>query len=179
MLRPFRPAFESLEKREVFSTGLLIGLGNVGTSAPPTEPVAFSWGSTQLGSSLRSMRSGLDLPGDQNTAVFISGGNDANNQAVGHSFANLGPGTLLNTSAAAPKPVAINWGDGQADQALMGDGSVRFQTQVMHEEEDADDVNHITAESHDAVFAQMGRTGGGFLGLNGDRSQILIGLLER
>ena len=38
MLRPYRPSFENLEKREVFSTGLLIGLGNVGDRCnAPTE----------------------------------------------------------------------------------------------------------------------------------------------
>ena len=57
---------------------------------------------------------------------------------------------------AARPQVEINWGDGQADQALMGDGSVRFQTQVMHEEEDADDVNSLTAQAHDRFFEALG-----------------------
>jgi hypothetical protein len=33
MLRPFRPAFENLEKREVFAAGLLVGLGSIGATA--------------------------------------------------------------------------------------------------------------------------------------------------
>jgi hypothetical protein len=213
MFRPFRPAFEKLENREVFSAGPL-GLAAAAQSQGVIHPFSDFAIQTNVPRPSGKNVDGADFlawqrhaqAGDQTAplAIWLEGTyRSLEQQAAPDSqptaiTGTYDPSTGVLTAVPGSQPTLAGDFDNDGDvdgadflaarsatqlapdsriQALLGNGDGTFQPQVMHEEEDADDVNHITAKSHDAVFAQMGRTGGSFLGLEREHPSALIGLL--
>jgi hypothetical protein len=207
MFRSFRPAYEKLEKREVFSAGPMAGLplftdlGGQGMSEGEMEVAVTaptiaesltnnSWGTTHNTNFNAIASGGTSLPGVYLAAVPAS-------QAPAIPLGVFKDNLYLKAAPESEPSAAADFDDdGDVDgadflaarsahqhttdshsQALLGRGDGTFQSQIKPEIEDANDVNNLTAESHDAVFEEMGRTGGEFLGLARQHPSVLIGLL--
>jgi hypothetical protein len=201
MFRSFRPAYEKLEKREVFSASpglpLLIDLGGQGMSDGNME-VAVMAPSTAASLTNNSWGGG----GYTNFRAITSGGASMPGVYPATVPASPAPAIPLGVfkdnlylkAAPESEPSAAADFDGEGDgigflaarsahqqatdsHSLLGRGDGSFQSPIMPEVEDANDVNNLTAESHDAVFEEMGRAGGEFLGLARQHPSVLIGLL--
>jgi hypothetical protein len=190
MFRPIRPAFEKLENREVFSTIL----GAYPIDPPRTDindlvkaerdagPAAIYNPYVTVDYIANGARasgpSGVVFGGTlQGEAAFLKAAPESGPSAFSGTPTQSGTFNLVaadfnNDSRVDGSDFLIWQRQAQpADQALAAD---------FDNDSDVDGADFLTArtaQSHDAVFEELGRNGGGFMGLAQQHPSVLIGLL--
>jgi len=178
MFRSFRPVFENLEKREVFSA--VLGIAPIDLPRTDINDLVVS--------ALESQSSAITV----NPATLPNGYLKAAPDS-GPSAINRRIGPEIHDLKAAPDS-----GPSATRQITTSDPDVTPPTSAIKKTTDFASPVFLKAAregvywydlaanssptqsnpvAHDAVFAQMGRTGGGFLGLEREHPSILKGLL--